>query len=232
MTSSLYRQSNGFIERSVQTVKRLLRKAEASGQDPYLAMLTYRTTPVDSNLPSPAQLLNHRDYRTQLPCSGRLQRSRAFDSHREQLQNRQDIQRKQYDSRSTRELRKLNQGEQVAMFQPRTKTWTSAEVKEETGEPRSYIVKTTDGTELRRNRVHLKPLEKAPATFGSQVANNQESLPAHRDAPKPLPCPQLSSPELQQVLSQSPVPSDRSDANLPVTTKSGRVVKKPSRLDL
>ena len=92
-SSPLYPQSNGFIERSVQTVKNLLRKAEASEKDPYLALLTYRTTPVDSNLPSPAQLLNHRDYRTQ-----------AFDSHREQLQNRQDMQRKQYDSKSTRAL--------------------------------------------------------------------------------------------------------------------------------
>ena len=88
-------------------------------------------------------------------------------------------------------------------------------------EPRSYIVKTTDGSELRCNRVHLQPLEKAPAAFGSQVANNQESLQACRDAPKPLPCPQLSSPELPQVPPQLPVPSDRSDANLPVTTKSG-----------
>ena len=74
-SSPLHPQSNGFIERSVQTVKNLLRKAETWGQDPYLALLTYRTTPVDSNLPPPIQLLNHRDYRTQLPCSGRLQRT-------------------------------------------------------------------------------------------------------------------------------------------------------------
>ena len=87
-SSPLYPQSNGFIERSVQTVKKLLRKAEASGQDPYLVMLAYRTSPVDSNLLSPAQLLNHRDYPTQSPCSGRLQHSQAFDKHREQLQNR------------------------------------------------------------------------------------------------------------------------------------------------
>ena len=53
-SSPLYPQSNGFVERSVQTVKNLLGKAEASGQDPYLALLTYRTTPVDSILPSPS----------------------------------------------------------------------------------------------------------------------------------------------------------------------------------
>lgn len=32
---------------------------------------------------------------------------------------------------------KLNQGEQIAMFLPRTKSWTSSEVKEEASEPRS-----------------------------------------------------------------------------------------------
>ena len=37
--SPLYPQSKGFIELLVQTVKNLLRKAEATGQDPYLALL-------------------------------------------------------------------------------------------------------------------------------------------------------------------------------------------------
>lgn len=31
--------------------------SEASVQDPYLTLLTYRTTPVDSNLASPSQLI-------------------------------------------------------------------------------------------------------------------------------------------------------------------------------
>ena len=95
---------------TVQTVKNLLGKAEASGKDPYmyLALLThmYHYTPIDNNLPSPARLLSHRDYPTQLPISGWLQCSQALDSHREKLQNRQNIQRKQYDSRLTLELQK------------------------------------------------------------------------------------------------------------------------------
>ena len=165
---------NGFVEWSVWTVKNLLRKAEALRQDPYLALLTYRTTPVDRNLPSP-HLLNHRGYRTQLPCSGHFQCSQAFDSHREQLQNRQDTQRNQYDRQSTHELWRLNQGEEVVVFQPQTKTWIPAEMKEETSKPRSYIVKTTGGPELRHNRVQLKPLKKTPITCGGQVVSNQES---------------------------------------------------------
>lgn len=78
-SSPLYPKSNGFIERMVKTVKNLLKKSDAAGQDPYLALLSCRTSPIDSNLPSPAKVLNQRDYRTQLPCSGRLQRSQTME---------------------------------------------------------------------------------------------------------------------------------------------------------
>ncbi|XP_020621537.1 uncharacterized protein K02A2.6-like [Orbicella faveolata] len=78
-SSPLYPKRNGFIERMVQTVKNLLKKSDAAGQDPYLALLSYRTTPIDRNLPSPAKVLSQRDYRTQLPCSGRLQRSQPWN---------------------------------------------------------------------------------------------------------------------------------------------------------
>ena len=51
-----YPQSNGFVERNVQTVKSLLKKAKQDKRDPYLAMLEYRNTPVE-NLGTPTQLL-------------------------------------------------------------------------------------------------------------------------------------------------------------------------------
>ena len=88
-SSPLYPKCNGFIEQMVQTVKNLLKKSDATGQDPYLALLAYRTTPIDSNLTSPAKILNQRDYHTQLPCSGRLQCSQAMECNQEELQNRQ-----------------------------------------------------------------------------------------------------------------------------------------------
>ena len=127
----------------------LLGKAEASGQDPYLALLTYCSTPtsIENSLPSPAQLPNHRDYPTQLPISERLQCSQALASHREQLQNWQNFERKQYDSRSTLKLQKpIYQGEEVVVFQPRTETWTPVQVREQASDPRSFIVKTADGS--------------------------------------------------------------------------------------
>ena len=117
------------------------------------------------------------------------------------------------------------------MFQPQTKTWIPTEVKEEAGKPRSYMVKTTGGSELRHNRVQLKPLQKTPITCGGQVVSNQESTLLDSHETKPLPF-QMSSSELPQAPAQSLVPSNQSNDNLPVTTGSGRIAKKPSRLDL
>ena len=57
-SSTLYPKSNGFSERMIQTVKNLLKKAEGAGEDPYIALLNYRATPVYSKLQAPAKLLN------------------------------------------------------------------------------------------------------------------------------------------------------------------------------
>ena len=64
-SSPTYPQSNGFAERNAQTVKRLLTKAKASNQDPYLSLLSYRNTSFQQ-MGSPAQLLMNRRLRTDL----------------------------------------------------------------------------------------------------------------------------------------------------------------------
>ena len=50
-------RSNGQAESAVKIVKGLLTHAKCSGQDPYLALLAYRSTQVDSHLRSPAEML-------------------------------------------------------------------------------------------------------------------------------------------------------------------------------
>ena len=62
-SSPIYPQSNGMAERAVQTIKTLLKKAEADRQDPYIGLMQYRNTPFPDS-PSPAQLLTNRRLRT------------------------------------------------------------------------------------------------------------------------------------------------------------------------
>ena len=62
-SSPHFPRSNGHAERSVQTVKNILRKSE----DPLLAMLIYRSTPLPWCKLSPAELLMGRRLHTNLP---------------------------------------------------------------------------------------------------------------------------------------------------------------------
>ena len=50
-------RSNGQAEATVKVTKGLLTHAKYSGQDPYLALLAYRSTPIDANLHPPAEML-------------------------------------------------------------------------------------------------------------------------------------------------------------------------------
>ena len=66
-SSPRYPQSNGFIERQVETVKHTLDKAKKSGKGLPMSMLCLRSTPIDSQLPSPAELLYQHKLKSNLP---------------------------------------------------------------------------------------------------------------------------------------------------------------------
>ena len=60
-------QSNGMVERTIQTVKRTLLKCLKMGDDKDLALLVLHTAPGKENTPSPATKLMKRELRTLLP---------------------------------------------------------------------------------------------------------------------------------------------------------------------
>ena len=64
-SSPHFQSSNGEAERAIQTVKNLWRKSS----DKKLALLDYRTTPLEGIKLSPAQLLIGRRPRNMLPCA-------------------------------------------------------------------------------------------------------------------------------------------------------------------
>lgn len=90
-SSPLYPRSNGLAERTVQTVKRILKKAQQSHQDPYLSILNFRTTN-KADQPSPAEILMGRNPRTLLPSINT--KSSSIDKH--VLAKRLDNQAKYY----------------------------------------------------------------------------------------------------------------------------------------
>ncbi|KZS01995.1 Uncharacterized protein APZ42_001140, partial [Daphnia magna] len=66
-SSPEFSQSNGLVERHVQTVKRTLLKMFADGKSLWDSLAAIRSTPVSSSLPAPSVLLQGRNLRGNLP---------------------------------------------------------------------------------------------------------------------------------------------------------------------
>ena len=67
MPSAHYQASNGFAESMVKIIKTTLMKAKYSDKNPQPALLALHSTPVNSHLPSPAQLLYQQKLKNRLP---------------------------------------------------------------------------------------------------------------------------------------------------------------------
>lgn len=208
-SSPRFAQSNGEAERHVQTVKRLLKKAE----DPYLALLAYRATPM-ANGYSPAQLLMGRRLRTPVPqlpslLIPNLPNKTAVET-RERERRIKDT--TVYNRRHrVRELPQLSPGQPVWI----TDTKSEGTVISSHSTPRSYVVESPSGA-IRRNRHHLLPLPENT----SRIQN--ASTPV-RPTEGALPTPNQS---------ETAVQTPKSLAQSPVKTRYGRVVVKPQRLNL
>ena len=154
-SSPHFPQSNGFIERQVQTVKYTLKKAAMSRSNPQKALLALRSTPIDSHLPSPAEMLNARKYKSNLPVIIRNEHW-SKDEIRRLLAERQAIQRLNHDKRAMQPLAPLIPVQDVRVRDTQTDTWQPAKVISTDVQPRSYNVLTPTGNVLRRNRRHLR----------------------------------------------------------------------------
>jgi transposase InsO family protein len=152
-SSPRYAQSNGFIERFVQTVKNILKKARDAKTDPYMSLLCLNTTPISNNIPSPSELLTGRRFKSNLPGKQGEMNHDVITA----LQDRQNVQKQYYD-RSTRDLKPLLSEQPIRMYDNNSKTWQPAVLVQPDHNPRSYTVQTPDGATYRRNRRHLRPV--------------------------------------------------------------------------
>ena len=110
-SSPHYVQSNGQAERTIQTVKSLLKKAIGSGCDPYVPLLQYRNAQLSDIYKSPAELLCNRPLKTKLPVMPNALLSTESDlDMRSRLQQHQQRQKFYYD-RETRDLSPLQSGD-------------------------------------------------------------------------------------------------------------------------
>ena len=147
-SSPRFPQSNGEAERGVQTIKNLLKKSD----DPYLALLKYRSTPLPNSNYSPAELLMSRKLRTNLPILNHDLKPKvpSYSKLKTSEYSRREQLKKNFDQRhKAKTLTPLREG--VTVWIPDHNCM--GKVINKVG-PRSYQVKTKFGL-LRRNRCHI-----------------------------------------------------------------------------
>ncbi|XP_023234166.1 uncharacterized protein LOC111633771 [Centruroides sculpturatus] len=212
-SSPRYPQSNGHIERHLQTIKNILKKTTEAGQEQYLALQNWRNTPRNS-LPSPAQLCMGRNIRSTLPCKSSHYHQCQFrrEDIQQQLEQNQNKMSMYYD-RGSVPLNPLRPSTQVLVHTG--KEWSPATVVKPLNEPRSYLIEDSHGQQYRRNRVHLKPNHsprKAAQEKGEEKQENGKEETEEKE---------------EGVISKE------KDFQTPTRkTSSGRIIKTPVRLNL
>eukprot|EP00117_Sycon_ciliatum_P032596 scpid32291/ scgid25245/ Transposon Ty3-G Gag-Pol polyprotein; Gag3-Pol3; Transposon Ty3-1 TYA-TYB polyprotein; Capsid protein; p24; Spacer peptide p3; Nucleocapsid protein p11; Ty3 protease; p16; Spacer peptide J; Reverse transcriptase/ribonuclease H; p55; Integrase p61; Integrase p58 len=209
-SSPRYPQSNGMAERAVRTIKEMLRK------DPDLpsTLLAYRSTPLQSG-PSPAQLLMGRRIQSSLP----LPESALAPEWPDLIEfRRREVARKSAqadtfdDHHAARAPSPLGPGDRVWLVD----LAREGTVKERLSE-RSFLV-TSAGSVLRRNVRNLRPLPQRIPDDGPILP-----IPAPSDAATPV--------ERHPAVATPGAPDAAATADVD-TTRSGRAVRPPDRLDL
>ena len=153
-SSPHYPKSNGFIERHVRHIKSIAKKTLKQGGDIQVALLQVKATPIDSKLPSPAELIFGRPVTTLLPSRGDI----GKEEHRLHLEQRTADMKAHHDRSSGRDLPPLSPGQHVSVLNKERGTWYPATVVHKCDELRSYIVQTPNGNKIRRGRSHLREI--------------------------------------------------------------------------
>ena len=192
-TSSLhYPQSNGFAEACIKSIKHTLQQAKYSGADPHLALLALRATPINTKLPSPAELLYQCQLRTTI-LAKICNNDPSAPQVCEQINACSESAKAQAD-KCSKTLAPLYAGQPVATYDTLRKIWVPATVI--CVLPwNSYQVCTSNGSTYYCMQRHLRECSvKAANTVPSgttatpQVPTRHCFLAEQPTLPPPAPC--------------------------------------------
>ena len=241
-TSSPYHpHSNCLAERAVQTTKKIIKKCKETGTDISEALLHLRATPIDSATKSPGELMFGR------PMSVNLLPNR-HDPTQHQVETRDHLMQRLKNTQG-KELTQLVPGQPVRVLDQHTKTWAPAVVKQKQEQPRSYTLTTETGSEIQRNRNHIRDIPtQSQNNFQSQFSKITHTSPPKTDnlsqrqaAPLEAAHPVSKSPTIHAPSPQTKksctmkTETDKTittqTPNQGTVTRSGRIINKPSRYD-
>ena len=145
-------RSNGQAKAAVKVTKGLLTHAKYSGQDSYLALLAYMSTPIDAHLHSPAEMLYQRAIRTTMPQRIRHKYPHAADDH-DQL-NQHATQSAEYHDHHCRSKSPLYAGQTVSVLNIARTLWLPATIICQAAHG-SYLVQVVGGGQYRHAHDHM-----------------------------------------------------------------------------
>lgn len=235
MSSPHYPRSNGLAESAVKSMKKLLNKSFESGEDPMLGLLNLRTTP-RVNTSSPASGLMGRNLRSNIPCSPNyLNPKITIDKDRQTLIANRMLSKASHD-RTAKPRKPFCVGD-VVMFQKLPNSiWTPGVIVSLASTPRSYIVKTKEGSSYKRNEIYIchrrlrddEPLS-LPAPPPIPIDSpQQETVKNIQLSPAARPNQSQSGEQISpDLITSEEVPA--APSRQPETTRSGRQIKIPNR---
>ena len=217
IVSPQYQRANGMAERAIQTIKKLWRK----GSDKHLAILDYNSTPLEGIKLSPAQLLMSRRPRNMLPAIKDTLRPMSMNNKEviNHFQEEKLKQKRYHDKLPNKILAPLCPGQEVRVAPlPGHKEWFPAVVTDRL-ENRTYRVKdNSSNRNYVRNRVHIRTASKIANQTSNENRRQVEHTWEDEDNNEGMP-------DVPPVI--LPVKE-----TMNYTTRSGRTVRPPVRLDL
>lgn len=234
-TSSPYHsQGNGAAEAAVKVCKRLLRKCQAAGDDPYLGLLNARNTPSEGSEYSPVQRMFGRRTRTLVPVVlSKLCTDIPGPVHT-RTTRRLVPEPTTMDLPATRDLPAVHTGDTVRIQPTVGREWQQATVERQLS-ARSYAVVTPSGKRFRRNRRQLRLSAQSEhdivpdAHSGSQpVLHPPDTDPPIVPSATDTPIPSTGT----SVIPEESIPSDLPGSSPEKRSRYGRIIKPCIKLSL
>lgn len=155
-------------------------------EDPVMALMSYRSTPCSTTGFSPAKLLMGRKIRTTLPTlEKKLLPKRPSRTAVKERDGKEKAQQAHYFNRhhGARPLPALRPGDVVFSKFDHEKSWClPAVISSESTAPRSFVIRTQHGAELRQN---LQPGEITGTDTPSDGATMLETVPVSQSVATP-----------------------------------------------
>lgn len=162
-SSPHYQQSNGLAERTIQTIKKLIKKCYDNNDDIYAALLAFRNTPILNTTYSPSQLLMSRYLRDNLIISDRKLKPKLINNRdvSNTLTNHQVNASKYYNKKciSTRQEFQKND---LVWYQEKPKSvWKKGKITNYLRD-RTYTINDENGRCIIRNKFYIRSRNEQP----------------------------------------------------------------------